>query len=102
MDSKDFTSGSGDGNGRQTTAASPVMVVTTELKAGTLSLPEVLMQNVSVIAPAIAYLFYTLVVVRLPGLTFLLAYRIAFVITGMLGMVQVQLSNMMPAARVYY
>src|SRR6266478_758046 len=102
MDSKDFTSGSGDGNGRQTPAASPVMVVTTELKAGTLSLPEVLMQNVAVIAPAIASLFYTPVVVGLAGLTSPLAYPIAFVITLMLGMVLVQFTKKMPAAGGYY
>ena len=102
MDSKDFTSGSGDGNGRKTTAESPVMVVTTELKAGTLSLPEVLMQNVAVIAPAIASLFYTPVVVGLAGLTSPLAYPIAFVITLMLGMVLVQFTKKMPAAGGYY
>jgi amino acid transporter len=102
MDSKDFPSGSGDGNGRQTTAESPVMVVTTELKAGTLSLPEVLMQNVAVIAPAIASLFYTPVVVGLAGLTSPLAYPIAFVITLMLGMVLVQFTKKMPAAGGYY
>ena len=102
MDSKDFTSGSGDGNGRQPTAESPVMVVTTELKAGTLSLPEVLMQNVAVIAPAIASLFYTPVVVGLAGLTSPLAYPIAFVITLMLGMVLVQFTKKMPTAGGYY
>src|SRR5437899_11350452 len=102
MDSKDFTSGSGDGNGRQTTAASPVMVVTTELKAGALSLPEVLMQNVATIAPAIASLFYTPVVVGLAGLTSPLAYPIAFVITLMLGIVLVQFTKKMPAAGGYY
>src|SRR5256884_7559714 len=102
MDSKDFTSGSGDGNGRQTTAESPVMVATTELKAGALSLPEVLMQSVTTIAPAIAALFFTPVVVGLAGLTSPLAYPIAFVITLMLGIVLVQFTKKMPAAGGYY
>src|SRR5207244_4241002 len=102
MDSKDFTSGSGDGNVGQTTAESPVMVVTTELKAGALSLPEVLMQSVTTIAPAIAALFYTPVVVGLAGLTSPLAYPIAFVITLMLGIVLVQFTKKMPAAGGYY
>src|SRR6266849_10566655 len=78
------------------------MVVTTVLKAGTLSLPEVLMQNVAVIAPAIASLFYTPVVVGLAGLTSPLAYPIAFVITLMLGIVLVQFTKKMPAAGGYY
>src|SRR5712692_9455756 len=85
MASKDFTSASGDGNVRPTTAESPVMVVTTELKAGTLSLPEVLMQNVAVIAPAIASLFYTPVVVGLAGLFILYAPTVGGIVALYMG-----------------
>src|SRR5258708_20454607 len=102
MDSKDFTSGSGDGHGRQTPAESPVMVVTTELKAGALSLPEVLMQNVSSIAPAIASLFYAPVVVWLAGLTSPPAYPIAFVITPMRAIVLWNFTKHIPPPLTYY
>src|SRR2546426_11359881 len=104
MASEDFTPASGDGNVRSTTttAESSVMVATTELKAGALSLPEVLMQSVTTIAPAIAALFFTPVIVGLAGLTSPLAYPIAFVITLMLGIVLVQFTKKMPAAGGYY
>src|SRR5215469_17796480 len=102
MASKDLTSTSGDGNVRPTAAESPVMVATTELKAGALSLPEVLMQSVTTIAPAIAALFFTPVVVGFAGVTSPLAYPIAFVITLILGIVLVQFTKKMPAAGGYY
>ncbi len=104
MASEDFTPASGDGNVRSTTttAESSVMVATTELKAGALSLPEVLMQSVTTIAPAIAALFFTPVIVGLAGLTSPLAYPLAFVITLMLGIVLVQFTKKMPAAGGYY
>jgi amino acid transporter len=77
-------------------------VVSTELQAGALSLPEVLMQSVTTIAPAIAALFFTPVVVGLAGLTSPLAYPIAFVITLLLGLVLVQFTRKLPAAGGYY
>src|SRR5260370_32853993 len=72
----DDTSGHGDGNVRlpEVGPENKVLVVPTELKAGALSLPEVLMQSVTTIAPAIAALFFTPVVVGLAGLTSPLAY----------------------------
>ena len=79
-----------------------VLVVPTELKAGALSLAEVLMQSVTTIAPAIAALFFTPVVVGLAGITSPLAYPVAFVITLMLGIVLVQFTKKMPAAGGYY
>jgi amino acid transporter len=85
-----------------TSAEDKVMVASTELKAGALNLPEVLMQSVTTIAPAIAALFFTPVVVGLAGLTSPLAYPIGFVITLMLGIVLVQFTKKMPAAGGYY
>ena len=79
-----------------------VLVVPTELKAGALSLAEVLMQSVTTIAPAIAALFFTPVVVGLAGITSPLAYPVAFVITLMLGIVLVQFTKKIPAAGGYY
>lgn len=81
---------------------SQVLVVPTELKAGALNLAEVLMQSVTTIAPAIAALFFTPVVVGLAGLTSPLAYPIGFLITLMLGIVLVQFTKKMPAAGGYY
>src|SRR5438132_10960262 len=100
----DDTSGHGDGNVRLPDVGpeNKVLVVPTELKAGALSLPEVLMQSVTTIAPAIAALFFTPVIVGLAGLTSPLAYPLAFVITLMLGIVLVQFTKKMPAAGGYY
>src|SRR2546426_6166678 len=100
MASEDFTPASGDGNVRSTTttAESSVMVATTELKAGALNLPEVLMQSVTTIAPAIAALFFTPFVVSLAGVASPLAYPIGFVITLLLGIVLDQFTKKLPAA----
>src|SRR5579884_4107668 len=85
MASKDFTSVQGDGNVRAAPAQySEHTVARTELKAGALHLPEVLMQSVTTIDPAIAALFFTPAVVGFAGITSPLAYPIAFVITLML------------------
>ncbi len=85
-----------------TSAEDKVMVASTELKAGALHLPEVLMQSVTTIAPAIAALFFTPFLVSFAGVTSPLAYPIAFVITLMLGIVLVQFTKKMPAAGGYY
>lgn len=77
-------------------------VASTELQAGALHLPEVLMQSVTCIAPAIAALFFTPAVVGFAGITSPLAYPIAFVITLLLGIVLVQFTKKMPAAGGYY
>ncbi len=76
-----------------TSAEDKVMVASTELKAGALHLPEVLMQSVTTIAPAIAALFFTPFLVSFAGVTSPLAYPIAFVITLMLGIVLVQFTK---------
>src|SRR6266851_2966267 len=91
----DDSSTQGDGNVRLPVVGpeNKVLVVPTELKAGALSLPEVLMQSVTTIAPAIAALFFTPFVVSLAGVTAPLAYPIGFVITLMLGIVLVQFTK---------
>ena len=100
----DDSSTQGDGNVRLPVVGpeNKVLVVPTELKAGALSLPEVLMQSVTTIAPAIAALFFTPFVVSLAGVTAPLAYPIGFVITLILGIVLVQFTKKMPAAGGYY
>lgn len=83
-------------------AQSEHTIAATELKAGALHLPEVLMQSVTCIAPAIAALFFTPAVVGFAGITSPLAYPIAFVITLLLGIVLVQFTKKMPTAGGYY
>jgi amino acid transporter len=103
MASKDFTSANDDGNARAASVhPGEHMVAQTELKAGALRLPEVLMQSVTTIAPAIAALFFTPAVVGFAGITSPLAYPIAFVITLLLGIVLVQFTRKMPSAGGYY
>jgi amino acid transporter len=79
-----------------------VMVAETQLKAGALRLPEVLMQSVTMIAPAIAALFFTPFVVSFAGVASPLAYPVAFVISLMLGIVLVEFAKKMPSAGGYY
>lgn len=91
-------------DGRMTGVAErpEVMVAVTDLQAGALRLPEVLMQSVTMIAPAIAALFFTPFVVSFAGVASPLAYPIAFVISLMLGIVLVQYARKMPSAGGYY
>lgn len=79
-----------------------VRVAETQLRAGALRLPEVLMQSVTMIAPAIAALFFTPFVVSFAGLASPLAYPVAFVISLMLGIVLVEFAKKMPSAGGYY
>ena len=104
MSTEDFTSANEVAGARSisTDGASEVRVASTQLKAGALKLPEVLMQSVTTISPAIAALFFTPAVVGYTGITSPLAYPIAFVITLMLGIVLVQFTKKMPAAGGYY
>jgi amino acid transporter len=103
MASKDFSS-TNDGSNKKTTSVQrgEHMVARTELKAGALHLPEVLMQSVTTIAPAIAALFNLPVIVGFAGISSPLAYPIAFVITLLLGIVLVQYTKKMPTAGGYY
>src|ERR1700730_1552981 len=103
MPPNDFTSAHDGSNGRAASVQHGEHVVArTELKAGALHLPEVLMQSVTTIAPAIAALFNISVVVGFAGITSPLAYPIAFVITLLLGIVLVQFTKKMPTAGGYY
>jgi amino acid transporter len=103
MASNDFTSAHDGSDGRAASVQhGEHMVARTELKAGALHLPEVLMQSVTAIAPAIAALFYTPALVGFAGIASPLAYPIAFVITLLLGIVLVQYTKKMPAAGGYY
>ncbi|HVB75971.1 MAG TPA: APC family permease [Ktedonobacteraceae bacterium] len=102
MSTKDVSSTYDDGNVHPSSSHTGHTVAATELKAGALHLPEVLMQSVTCIAPAIAALFFTPAVVGFAGITSPLAYPIAFVITLLLGIVLVQFTKKIPAAGGYY
>jgi amino acid transporter len=78
------------------------MVAETELRAGAIGLPGVLMQGVTAIAPAIAGLFTIPFIVSNAGVTAPLAYLGAFVIALMLGYVLAQYSKYMTSAGTYY
>jgi amino acid transporter len=77
-------------------------VAQTELKAGAIGLPGVLMQGVTTIAPAIAGLFTIPFIASLAGTAAPLAYFAAFVIALMLGTVLAQLARHMTSAGTYY
>ena len=79
-----------------------VTVAQTELKAGALRLPSILMQSIATIAPAIAALYFTPAVVGFAGLAAPLAYPVAVVLTLFLGVSLVQLTKAMPSAGGYY
>src|SRR6478672_2998875 len=77
-------------------------VAETELKAGAIGLPGVLMIGVTTIAPAIAGMFTIPFIVSNAGVTAPLAYLGAFVIALMLGYVLAQFSKYMTSAGTYY
>lgn len=77
-------------------------VAQTELKAGAIGLPGVLMIGVTTIAPAIAGMFTIPFIVSNAGVTAPLAYLGAFVIALMLGYVLAQFSKYMTSAGTYY
>jgi amino acid transporter len=83
-------------------AAEQHTVARTELKAGAIGLPGVLMQGVTTIAPAIAGMFTIPFIVSNAGVTAPLAYAGAFVIALMLGYVLAQYSKYMTSAGTYY
>ena len=78
------------------------MVAETQLKAGAIGLPGVLMQGVTSIAPAIAGMFTIPFIVSNAGITAPLAYLGAFVIALMLGYVLAEYSKYMTSAGTYY
>src|SRR6266508_3483055 len=79
-----------------------VTVAETGLKAGALRLPSIFMQSLTMVAPGIAALFYTPVVVSQAGLAAPLAYPIAFVIVLFTAIVLAQLARAVPSAGGYF
>lgn len=77
-------------------------VAQTELKAGAIGLPGVLMQGVTAIAPAIAGMFTIPFIVSNAGVAAPLAYLGAFIIALMLGYVLAQFAKHMTSAGTYY
>lgn len=77
-------------------------VAETELKAGAIGLPGVLMQGVTAIAPAIAGMFTIPFIVSNAGVTAPLAYLGAFIIALMLGYVLSQFTKHMTSTGTYY
>jgi len=77
-------------------------VAQTELKAGAIGLPGVLMQGVTAIAPAIAGLLTIQFTVTNAGIDAPLAYLGAFVIALMLGYVLSQFTKHMTSSGTYY
>ncbi len=79
-----------------------VTVAETQLKAGALRLPSIFMQSLTMVAPGIAALFYTPVVVSQAGLAAPLAYPIAFLIVIFTAIVLAQLARAVPSAGGYF
>jgi amino acid transporter len=77
-------------------------VASTDLKAGAIGLPGVLMQGVTAIAPAIAGMFTIPFIASNAGVTAPLAYAGAFVIALMLGFVLAQYARYMTSTGTYY
>jgi amino acid transporter len=84
------------------TGAEQHTVAQTELKAGAIGLPGVLMQGVTAIAPAIAGMFTVPFIVSNAGVAAPLAYLGAFVIALMLGYVLAQFTKHMTSTGTYY
>jgi len=82
--------------------AATITVAQTKLKAGALRLPSIFMQSLTMVAPGIAALFYTPVVVSQAGLAAPLAYPIAFIIVLFTAVVLAELAKAVPSAGGYY
>ena len=72
------------------------------LKAGALGLTGAIMQSVTLIAPAVAGLFFVPFIVSVAGVTSPLAYPIGFLVTLGLGYMLVELARHMPSAGGYF
>lgn len=83
-------------------AGDPVMVANTELHAGALRLPGVLMQGLTHMAPATGLLFTIQFIGSHAGPAAPLAYLAAFPIVLVLGVCLVQLAKHLPCAGGYY
>ena len=86
----------------QSGADHPVMVAETELRAGALRLPGVLMQGLTHMAPATALLFTIQFTAAQAGIAAPLAYLLAFFIVIVLGICLTQLAKHLPSAGGYY
>jgi amino acid transporter len=82
--------------------SSGVWVAETKLRAGSLRLSGVLMQNITHIAPAIAAFFFTPFVVSLAGAHSVLAYAVGVVVVFGLGVCLTQLAKNFPSAGGYF
>ncbi|MGA3265775.1 MAG: APC family permease [Verrucomicrobiota bacterium] len=80
----------------------PVMVAKTDLRAGALRLPGLLMQCLTHMAPATALLFTIQVTTKNVGLAAPVAYLFAFPIVLVLGVCLMQLARCLPSAGGYY
>ena len=79
-------------------SATGTTVAETNLKPGALRLSSIFMQSLTMVAPGIAALFYTPVVVTQAGLAGPLAYPIAFIIVLLTAIVLAQLARAVPGA----
>jgi amino acid transporter len=86
----------------QTTSPGQVSVAQTELKAGALQLPAVVMQSITHIAPAIAALFFIQFIVGAAGLAMPIGYPIGVFLVFLTGLCLVELTRAMPSAGGYY
>src|ERR1700744_5338730 len=80
----------------------PVMVADTELHAGALRLPGVLMQGLTHMAPATGLLFTIQITTSQAGIVAPLAYLAAFPIVLVLGVCLMQMAKHLPSAGGYY
>jgi len=76
--------------------------IQTELRAGALKFPEVLMQGVTHIAPAVSLILTIQVVTSVAGITAPLAFFIAFFLVSTLGISLTQLARHLPSAGGYF
>jgi amino acid transporter len=86
----------------RTGANRPVVVAKTELHAGALRLPGLLMQGLTHMAPATALLFTIQFTTSHAGIVAPLAYLVAFPIVLVLGVCLMQLARHLPSAGGYY
>jgi amino acid transporter len=76
--------------------------IRTELRAGALKFPEVLMQGITHIAPAVSLILTLQIITSMAGVTSPLAFFIAFLIVLTLGISLTQLARHLPSAGGYF
>lgn len=79
-----------------------VNVAETQLKAGALRLPSIFMQSLTMVAPGIAGVFYTPVIVGQAGLAAPLAYPLAAIALVITALCFAQLARALPSSGGYY